>query len=211
MGWEKREDNEYPEPKFVKNPYYRGMSKKEAEEYAKQHIKATFDTQHLGMWWKHFQPKEGETVDQRKKRFDKWFMEQAKKLADSDVVGNVHLVDGMGGGHHHLPAGQGDLPVIDAMKALLKKGYDGNITSEGHGEGQLGDARQMTKVWEALGNRIHSGYMAGGGPGFEHLGASARWSDVSQSYFGQNQPPYFVFGNYSPSNDWSLWSQVPME
>ena len=213
MGWKKDEVDEYgrPQPKRVKNPYYRGISKKEAEKIAEQHIKATLDTQHLGMWWKHFQPKQGETVDERKKRFDKWYMEQTKKLADSGIVGNLHIVDGMGGGHHHLPVGQGDLPVVEAMKLLLKKGYEGNITSEGHGEGQLGDSRQMTKVWEALGNRVHSGYFAGGGPGFEHLGASARWSDVNQSYFGQNQPPYFIFGNYSPSNDWSLWSQVPME
>jgi sugar phosphate isomerase/epimerase len=213
MGWEKERDPKtgLPRPKEVKNPYYRGISKKEAEKIAEQHIKATLDTQHLGMWWKNFQPLQGETVDQRKKRFDKWYMEQTKKLADSGIIGNVHLVDGMGGGHHHLPAGQGDLPVVDALKLLLKKGYEGNVTSEGHGEGQFGEARQMTKVWEALGNRIHSGYWAGGGPGFEHLGAGARWGDVHQSYFGQNQPPYFVFGNYSPSNDWSLWSQVPME
>ena len=212
MGWEKdRGEDGYPKPKFVKNPYFRGINKKEAEKIAKQHIQATLDTQHLGMWWKNFQPMQGETVEHRKKRFDKWYLEQTKKLAESGIIGNVHLVDGMGGGHHHLPAGQGDLPVVEAMKLLLKKGYKSNITSEGHGEGQFGEARQMTKTWAALGNRIHSNYMAGGGPGFEHLGSGARWSDVSQSYFGQTQPPYFVFGNYSPSNDWSLWSQVPME
>jgi hypothetical protein len=213
MGWEKDEKDQFgrPLPKKVKNPYFRGIDKKEAEKLAHDHIKATFDTQHLGMWWKNFQPKQGETVEQRKQRFDKWYMDQAKKLSDSGIVGNVHLVDGMGGGHHHLPAGQGNMPVIESLKLLLKKGFTGNVTSEGHGESQLGDARQMTKVWEALGNRIHSGYWAGGGPGFEHLGAGARWSDVHQSYFGQNQPPYFVFGNYSPSNDWSLWSQVPLE
>ena len=38
-----------------------------------------------------------------------------------------------------------------------------------------------------------------------------RWGEVQYSYFGQNQPPYFVFGAYAPSNDWTLWSQTPME
>ena len=211
MGWERPETADaQPVPKVVKNPYYQGIDPKKAEKLAEQHIKATFDTQHLGMWWKHFQPKPGETVDKRKERFDKWYMEQVKKLADSGIIGNIHLVDAMGAGHHHLPAGQGVLPVVEAVKYLKKKGYSGNISSEGHGEGQMGEARQLTKTWEAMGNRIHpTGY--GGGAGFEGFGAPTRWTDVYQSYFGQNQAPYFVFGNYAPSNDWSLWSQVPME
>ncbi len=137
-------------------------------------------------------------------------MGQVEKLADSGVLGNIHLVDAMGSGHHHLPAGQGVLPVVEAVKYLKKKGYKGNITSEGHGESQFGADRQMSKTWEALGNTINQGNFGGtgGGGGF---GAPTSWTDVHQSYFGQNQSPYFVFGNYSPSNDWSLWSQVPME
>lgn len=206
MGWEK--DEGVPKPKVVKNPYYRNLDKKEAEKLANNHIKATLDTQHLGMWWKNFQPKPNETIQQRKERFDHWYIEQIKKLSDSGIVGNIHLVDGMGGGHHHLPAGQGNMPVVEAMKYLKKKGFMGNITSEGHGESQFGAARQMTETWEALGNTIQSGYGGGFNGGF---GAPGRWGDIHQSYFGQTQPPYFAFGNYSPSNDWTLWSQVPME
>ena len=51
----------------------------------------------------------------------------------------------------------------------------------------------------------------GGGGGQMIAGARGqRWGEVQYSYFGQNQPPYFVFGAYAPSNDWTLWSQTPM-
>ena len=39
-----------------------------------------------------------------------------------------------------------------------------------------------------------------------------KWGhEVQYSYFGQNQAPYFIFGAYAPSNDWTLWSQSPLE
>ncbi|MGM5485128.1 MAG: TIM barrel protein [Nanobdellota archaeon] len=213
-GWEEEQGNDefgLPQRKMVNNPYYRGLSKEEAEKVAEQHIKATVDTQHLGMWWKNFQPKEGETVEERKERFDNWYMEQIKKLEDAGVIGNVHLVDGKGGGHHHLPAGQGDMPVVEAMKYLKKKGYTGNISSEGYGEDQMSQGRQLTATWDAMGNKIHSKY--GPPAGFEGSAGApqTRFSDIHNSYFGANQSPYFVFGNYSPSNDWQMWTQVPME
>ena len=134
-------------------------------------------------------------------------------MADANVIGGVQVVDSLTGDHRHLPVGQGNMPVVEAIKYLKKKGYSGNITSEGHGESQLGANRQLTKAWEAMGNRISKGGYSGGGfGGGGGFGASSgQWGDVYQSYFGANQPPYFVFGSYSPSNDWSLWSQVPME
>jgi hypothetical protein len=63
------------------NPYYKGIGKKEAAEEAEQHIKATLDFQHLGMWRKHFQPtiKENgqmETLEETETRFQHWYMEQ---------------------------------------------------------------------------------------------------------------------------------------
>lgn len=190
--------------KLVPNPNFMGMSKKEAEKYANKHIKATLDTQHLGMWWKHFQPKAGETRDQRKKRFDKWYMEQIDKMDKAGVIGHIHAVDGMGGGHHHLPVGQGDMPIKKALEFLKKKGFKGTMVSEGHGEEQFfGKGRMMTQTWKNLGSPIV-------GVGYA-MGAPQSWTDVHHGYFRSMQSPYFVFGSYSPSNDWQLWSQVPME
>jgi hypothetical protein len=211
MGWDYDDQTKQSSPKVIKNPYYRGIDKHEAEKLAEQHIKATFDTQHLGMWWKNFTPLPGETVDHRKERFDKWYMEQVQKLEESGIIGNIHVVDGMGGGHTHLPAGQGVMPVVEAVKYLKNKGFKGNMSSEGFGESQLGADRQLTQTWRAFGNRLHSNYFTTATAGFEGFGAPVRWTDVHGSYFGAVQSPYFIFGNYAPSNDWSMWSQIPLE
>ncbi|MBN2458192.1 hypothetical protein JXB31_03625 [Candidatus Woesearchaeota archaeon] len=190
---------------MVNNPHYTGMSRSDAEKEAKQHIKATLDTQHLGMWWKHFQPNSGETVDQRKERFNKWYMEQIDKLSKEDIIGHIHVVDSLGGGHHHLPVGQGDLPVKDAVEYLKKKGYAGSMISEAWGEETMhGVGRILTETWRAFGSPIKSTGYGVGAP-------SSAWTDVQQSYFNQMQSPYFIFGAYSPSNDWQFWSQVPIE
>ena len=190
---------------MINNPYYRKMSRKEAEEYAKKHIKATLDTQHLGMWWKHFQPKPGETVEERKKRFDKWYMEEIEKMEKEGIIGHIHMVDAIGAGHQHLPVGQGNLPVKKAIEYLKKKGYSGTIISEAHGEeGMFGAGRILTETWRAFGMPIRTSGYGIGAP-------DNSWTNIQHSYFGRTQSPYFIFGAYSPSNDWQLWSEVPME
>ncbi|MEM4723587.1 MAG: TIM barrel protein [Candidatus Hadarchaeum sp.] len=196
---------------YVPNPYKLGVSEEEAKELAKRHIKATFDTQHLGMWWKNLEPIPGETIEQRKQRFQKWYMEQVKKLQEADILGHLHIVDSAGSGHHHLPAGQGGLfPVVEAVKYLKKKGYQGSMVSEGYAEDQYSPGRILTQTWRAFGNNVirdaglfsrHAGFHGGG----------LSWNYMQHSYFGMTQTPYFIFGAYAPSNDWSLWSQVPME
>ncbi|MBN2112266.1 sugar phosphate isomerase/epimerase [Candidatus Woesearchaeota archaeon] len=196
--------DEKGKPIMVPNPDFAGMSRDKAEELAKKHIKATLDTQHLGMWWKHFKPKAGETEESRRKRFNDWYMDEIDKLAKENILGNIHLVDSIGGGHQHLPAGQGDLPVVAAIKKLRQKGYKGFINSEAYEEERFTPGRILIETWSAFGSPIQSGY-AGGAPG------SRMWTDVRGGYFGQTYPPKFIFGSYSPSNDWTLWSQVPME
>ncbi|MFT4297745.1 MAG: hypothetical protein ACMXX5_00985 [Candidatus Woesearchaeota archaeon] len=204
----------------VDNPWYNSsVSKEEARKLAENHIKANLDTQHLGMWGKHFQPKylkdqsRMETPEETKGRFMVWYDKQVRMLADEGIIGEVHIVDGYAsGGHTHLPAGEGELNVVDTVKYLKKKGFKGVLISEGHGEESWGHGRIMTKAWEAFGSPVFSrGYFgagsgAGGGPG-----APIRWTDIENSYFQKKQGPYFVFGGYSPSNDWTLWSEVPLE
>jgi sugar phosphate isomerase/epimerase len=199
-------DPETKKPVMVNNPYYKGLSKEEAEKEAKAHIKATFDTQHLGMWFADFEPLQGETRQDRKKRFDKWYLEQVEKMAKEDIIGNVHLVDAIGGGHQHLPAGQGDLPLKEAITILKKNGFKGSINSEAYGEERFGQGRILLETWREFGSNIYGS----GGYGMSGMPSPA-WSDVRNSYFGRSYPPYFIFGAYSPSNEWTLWSQVPME
>ncbi len=197
-------DEKTGELKIIKNPYYKSdIGKKQAEEYAKRHIKATLDTQHLGMWWSYFTPLPGESEAGRRKRFDTWYKEQVQKMEKADIIGHIHAVDAMGGGHHHLPIGQGILPVKWTLEYLKKKGYKGTMISEGWEENRVTPGRQLTASWRHLGTNIGAGLPMGGG--------GAPWRDIQYGYFSQMQSPYFIFGAYAPSNDWQLWSQVPME
>ena len=189
----------YGKPVYIDNPYYKpGVNADEAKKLAEKHIKATLDTQHIGMWYRYFTPKPGETEEQRRKRFQGWYMDMIKKMEKAKIIGNIHLVDGFGYGHTHMPAGQGMFPVKDAIEYLKKKGYSGPINSEGYGEGS---SRIISKPWELFGANIYG----------VSVPRTRQWTDVSQSYFNKLESPYFIFGAYAPSNDWTLWSQVPFE
>ncbi|MBI3033525.1 hypothetical protein HYY69_08685 [Candidatus Woesearchaeota archaeon] len=193
--------------KKVPNPYYvRHMSPEMAEKKAEDHLKATIDTQHLGMWWKHFQPLPNEEVKETKKRFDKWYMEQIKKMADANIIGHLHVVDSIGAGHHHLPVGQGDLPVKEAVEYIKKhKKFKGTMVSEAWGEESMfGTGRILTETWRAFGSRLRPVNVPSNNMPFG-------WPGVHHAYGREMQSPYFIFGAYSPSNDWQLWSQIPME
>lgn len=193
----------------IENPFFRsGMSKQQAEKEAKEHIRATFDTQHLGMWLNNFEQKPGESEAKRKERFRQWYLEQIEKVAKADVVGNIHLVDAIGGTHQHLAPGQGELPLKDAISLFKKYGYKGPITSEAHGEEKFGQGRIMVETWREFGSPIYQlGSYAPIGSGMTGPG----WQQTQHAYFGKTFPPYFIFGAYAPSNDWTLWSDVPME
>jgi sugar phosphate isomerase/epimerase len=187
----------------MENPYFRGVSKKEAEKLAEQHIKVTLDTEHLALWRKKFMPLPGESREQTNKRFESWYLEQIGKLAKSNIIGHVHFVDSIEGGHLHLPAGQGELPLKEVIKKLKEAGFKGTIVSEGHGENRrYGADRQITSAWDYLGARMHRSFVPGSPMVFH---------DSPPYSMGMYQPPLFIAGAYAPSNDWKLWSEVPLE
>lgn len=184
----------------IKSPYYDPrISVKEAKELSEKHVAGTFDTGHLAMWYKHFKPDLPEA--QRLKEFNKWFMEQVDKIADAKVVGGIQVVDSHSGEHGHLPPGQGIFPVVEATKRFQEKGFKGFIVSEGHDEETFGQGRIRTKLWEKMGGKIGQGY----------FGQPAAWGHIAPSYFGKTYSPKFMFGSYVPSNDFRLWSEVPLE
>jgi hypothetical protein len=191
---------------MITNPYYNPrISEEQARKEAEAHIKSTLDTQHLGMWRKHFVSRPNESKAETDRRFNKWYMEQIKKMEKEKIIGHIHLVDSLGGGHHHLPVGQGGLPLVDAVSYLKKKGYDGTIISEAHEENaRFGAARQLTETWKAFGSPVYG--MSAPVP----FGPTS-WPEMYHGYFGRTVPPMFIYGTYAPSNDWRLWSEVPME
>lgn len=184
------------------NPYFDpSINTSKAQELAKTHIGGTFDTSHLGMWLAHFPAKPGETEEKRVKRFnEEFFIPQVKKLADSGVVAGIQLVDSGSASHGHLPPGQGIFPVIETAKIFNEKGFKGFMVSEGHDEEQFGQGRITSKMWEAAG--AATGYFQG---------KPTLWRDVQHAYFGKTYSPTFIFGAYVPSNDFRLWSEIPLE
>ncbi len=195
--------------KEVNNPYFdRSLDRRQAEELAEKHIKGMFDTSHMGMWLAHFRPEYDpqtgklETEDHRIGRFNKWYKDQVEKLAKSGVVGGIQLVDSMSAAHGHLPPGEGIFPVKETAQIFKKNDFSGYLVSEGHEEEKFGEGRIRLKTWQMSGAPIGGGYF--GGP-------PLRWQQVEHGYFGRTYSPLFMFGNYAPSNEFKLWSEVPLE
>jgi len=195
--------------KEVKNPYWDPkVNKDQAKELADKHIKGLFDTSHMGMWLAHFKPEEDkktgkmETEDQRIERFGKWYKEQVEKIAKENVVGGIQLVDSMSAAHGHLPPGQGIFPVKEAAKIFKDAGFSGFLVSEGHEEEKFGEGRIRMKTWQMAGAAVGAGYFSG---------PPLSWGRVQSGYFGKTYSPMFMFGGYSPSNEFKLWSEVPLE
>ena len=203
-----KEGNRITEKNAAQNPYFKqGVTKEQAEQEARKHIKGTFDTGHLGMWLRNFRP--DLPFDQRKEEFNKWFTEQVEWLAKEnkkhDLIGGLQVVDSRSGAHAHLPPGQGILPVVEATKILKEKGnFKGFIVSEGHEEEKFGEGRMLLKTWQNFGAHIENPYRPSGP-------SPMTWNAVQHSYFGKTYSPMFMFGSYAPSNEFKLWSEVPLE
>ena len=89
-----------------------GYSEEKAKQEAKEHIKTTFDTEHLGMWFQYFKRDNPNLSEaDRRKEFNKWFMKQVDKMEKADIIGHVHIADSFGYGHTNSVAGEGMLPL----------------------------------------------------------------------------------------------------
>ena len=176
----------------------RGINENEAKKIAATHIKATLDTGHLNTWRKYYKGNDDE--------FRKWMLSEVEDLAKKKLIGNVHLSDNYGYQDDHLAPGQGNAPVKEIVQILKKHGYKGAFTVEPGADAStdLSDFHGLMKTWRYFGSPIY-------GIAAPTRFGSRSWGDVQYSYFGRTYPPYFIFGAYSPSNDWTLWSQVPME
>jgi hypothetical protein len=157
----------------------------------------------MGMWLAHFKGNPGESEEQRIERFKKeFYLPAVKKIAEAGVVGGIQLVDSQSAAHGHLPPGEGIFPVMETAKIFKEKGFSGFLVSEGHEEERFGEGRIRMKTWQHAGAAVGGGYFSG---------PPLRWGQVQQSYFGRTYSPMFMFGGYAPSNEFKLWSEVPLE
>lgn len=184
----------------------RGMSEEEAKKAAEDHLTTTFDIGHLNMWRKYWKGDPKKSVEQNDEEFNKWVLDKVEKMVDTNIIGHVHLTDNYGYQDDHLAPGEGNAPIRRMVKLLKDKGYKGDIIVEPGADynTDVSGFHTMMKTWRHFGSPV---YGVGSG-----IAPSARsWEQVGYGWFGQNQPPYFTFGGYSPSEDWTFWSGVPLE
>ncbi|MEM3126563.1 MAG: TIM barrel protein [Candidatus Woesearchaeota archaeon] len=181
-----------------------GYSKEEAKKKAEDHIKGTLDIGHLNMWRKYWNPK-GKNPEENEEEFKKWAVSQVEDLAKDKIWGNVHLTDNFGYGDDHLAPGMGNAPTREIAKVLKKHGYEGPLIVEPGADASvdLSDFHGTMKAWRFFGSPIY-GLTA---PVHDRM----PWESVQYGWFGQTRSPYFIFGAYAPSQEWKLWTEVPLE
>jgi hypothetical protein len=192
--------------RMAKDLENQGMNSDAAKKAAADHIKGMMDTSHMMMWYKHFKRNKGESDEKHIKRFNEWLVEQSKRMVQEGVVGGVQVVDTITGDHAHLPAGQGAFDITGMVRAMKEAGFKGDIISEGHSEDSsgLGQGRILTETWRAFGSPIGN-YVRG------QPGGLRTWGGIQSAYFGHTPATHYIVGAYVPSNEWSLWSEVPFE
>jgi len=195
--------------KFAELLKQRGMSQQEAQNKAHEHITATLDTGHINMWRKYWQGDPKKTMSENDEEYNKWMLSKIGDLTRSGIIGHVHLDDNYGYQDDHLAPGEGNAPIREMVKTLKANGYKGELIIEPGADytTDVSGFHSVMKTWRNFGTPVYGTGSGGGGGG----GKRRTWNEVGYGFFGQNQPPYFVFGAYSPSEDWTLWSGVPLE
>jgi len=186
------DEEKYNKGILQENPFYMGISREEAEKFAESHIKATFDTGHLNMWRKYWQQDPKLNREENDAKFKDWYLKQVESLAKDKMIGNMHLADNFGYQDDHLSPGQGNAPIKEVVEIIKKYGYDKAFTVEPGADAttDLSDFHGLMKTWRLFGAPLY-------GMGLGTPQVPQKWTDVQYSYFGQNQPPQYVFGGIS--------------
>lgn len=168
-----------------------------AKELANTHIKATFDVGHANVWRKFYEGDPRKSIAENDKMFKKWVIDQVKDLNKSNIIGHIHVSDNFGWDDEHVTPGFGKAPIKEFIDEMAKAGIKDVIVEPGHQ-----DYKALLGGWREFGSSIYGGAV---------VSPSSRWGNIEHSYFGQTRRPYFIFGDYAPSGDFTLWSQVPLE
>lgn len=169
------------------------LSKEQAKKIAADHIKATFDIGHANTWQKYFQGDE--------KEFNSWLKKQVSQLTKEGIIGHVHLSDNFGYYDEHLAPGEGSVPIKEFAEELEKQGYKGPMIVEAGAQAEGTEFETLTGAFKTLNSPI-----------YRVDGLSQTWSDIQTSYFARTSgTPGYLVGDYAPSKDWTLWSEVPLE
>jgi len=176
----------------------RGISEEEAKKIAEEHVKATFDIGHAYTWRRFFKGSDPADIEKTNKEFKEWVMENVKDLLKSNIIGRAHISDNFGYYDEHVTPGQGIVPIKDFIAELKKAKVEDIVVEPAHQ-----DIKALLGAWEHFGSSIYSALLPWGG--------RDRWADVQFSYFGRTAGPNYLVGDIRPSEDWVLWSGMPLE
>ncbi len=185
----------------------KGLGESQAKELAERHIKAHLDTGHINIWRKYWVADPNKSPEKNNEEFDQWLLEKVESMAKKKIIGSVHLSDNFGYQDEHLTPGEGNTPIRKIAEILKKNGYNHPLIVEPGAAAttDLSDFHGLMKTWKLFGSSIYGAAPTGGKM------QKKQWGQVQYGYFGQAESPYFVFGGYSPSEDFTLWSGVGME
>jgi hypothetical protein len=180
-----------------------------ARKLAQDSIKITFDTGHFNMWRKYWKGDPNASIKDNNNAFDKWSEDMIRKLSKEKMIGHVHLDDNYGYQDEHLAPGEGNAPIKTMIKILKEEGYDGDLIVEPGADftTDLGGFHSVMKTWRLFDSPVYGTTGSFGAA----RGKGTNWGDIQYNHFGQTAPPYFSFQPYTPSEDWTLWSGVPLE
>ncbi len=173
----------------------KGMGDSEARGVANEHIKATFDIGHATTWRKFFQGSD--------KEFKDWVVGQVKDLVKTGIIGHVHIADNFGYYDEHLTPGEGIAPIKEMVEEIKKAGLKVSYTVEPGAQDPAKQYEALYGAWRLFGSNIYAAVAPGGW--------TDTWTNVQNSYFGRTQSPNYIVGDIRPSEDWTLWSGVPLE
>ena len=186
-----------------------GMNESKAAKIASHSIRSTLDTQHLGMWRAHFKPKKNESDEAYKKRFDRWYMDQVKRLAEADVIGNMHIVDGFNG-HTHVAIGEGTLQVVNAVKAVkgLTKGPL-SLNTEAY-EDKVGNlSAQQMNMWRAFDAPMRS--IDNADAGLKYIDSKNTWVTYGMERFTSRSTTFNTPKSINETEEYKSWDGLPLE
>jgi hypothetical protein len=122
-------------------------------------------------------------------------LEETKKLAKDGIIGHIHLTDNFGYDDEHLTPGQGNVPMKEFIKSMEEAGLKDFIAEAG----SFNAGSIMPDTWALMGSPIYGTTRT---PTFRSL---------HEQHFGYHNPSTYMVGAYAPSNEWRLWSEVPLE
>lgn len=182
----------------------RGYSHSDAEQIAKDHIKATFDIGHAYTWKKFFRVNPGESFEQTEKRFNDWLLEEVDKLNKEGIIGHIHLSDNFGYYDEHLTPGTGSVPLKEFVEKMKQAGHMEPMIAEGGAQAKEEYYQAMTGGWKHIAS--------------SPIYRTARWTDIEDSYFERLTSPSYIVGKYAPSQEYlgtekgaPFWSGLGLE